>query len=223
MSLTLEARNLSRQSPHKDHWLLRNVSLTLHAGERLALLGASGSGKTLLLRSLAFLDPLDEGELLWNGNPVIDVPRYRRSVSYLHQRSPLFEGTVEDNLRAPFHLSIRQDQTFDRARISQILTRLERDESFLKKSHQDLSGGEAQITTLLRTLQLDPNVLLLDEPTSALDSTTTLAVESLILDWVNEKKDERALVWVSHEQSQSKRMCDHVLKMDAGQIHEGES
>src|SRR5262245_53862546 len=148
----LEARGVGRRRPGGDGWLLEDASLALRPGDRLALVGPTGGGKTLLLRALALLDPLDAGTVCWQGEPVPNsgVPAFRRQVIYLHQRPALFEGTVEDNLRQPFALRVHRGERFDPARVASLLAALGRDASFLAKRQGDLSGGEAQITALLR-------------------------------------------------------------------------
>src|SRR5689334_20444553 len=85
----LNAQALGRVVPGTEQWLLRNVSLSVCAGECLAIVGRTGSGKTLLLRSLALLDAVDEGQVRWHGQPIAarDVPTFRRHVIYLHQRA----------------------------------------------------------------------------------------------------------------------------------------
>src|SRR6266478_4288314 len=100
----LEAQRIGRFARESRNWLLRDVSLAVRGGDRLAIIGPTGSGKTLLLRSLALLDPTDEGQVLRLNGPISpdSVPDFRRQVIYLHQRPALIEGTVEDNLRLPF-------------------------------------------------------------------------------------------------------------------------
>ena len=142
----MEAIGLGRRRPDGSGWLLREVGLRIEPGERVALVGPTGSGKTLLLRALALLDPIDTGEVLWCGRTIrgVSVPSFRRRVIYLHQRPALFEGTVEENLRLPYSLKGWNPGTFDRARVVDFLAELGRDGSFLARSHRDLSGGEAQ-------------------------------------------------------------------------------
>ena len=110
----LEARSISRQAG--DRWLLREVDLRIGGGERLALAGPSGAGKTVLLRALALLDPLTSGEVRWHGRSVEPggAPAYRRRVAYLHQAPALAAGTVEANLRVPFGLGAHRGRSFDR-------------------------------------------------------------------------------------------------------------
>ena len=112
------------------------MSLAVNAGDRLGIVGPSGAGKTVLLRSLALLDPLDAGEIRWRGRSVRGdaVPVYRSLAIYLHQRPALFEGTVEDNLRYPFSLTVHRMGPFDRGRAVELLTLLGRDAAFLAKS-----------------------------------------------------------------------------------------
>jgi putative ABC transport system ATP-binding protein len=219
----LEARQIGRRTADERAWLLQNLSLSIAVGERVAVVGASGSGKTVLLRSLALLDPLDTGELLWYGKTVDRdmVPRYRSHVVYLHQRPALVEGTVLDNLTYPFQFAIHRDRHFDRRQIEHWLQVLGRDASFLDKRSRDLSGGEMQITALLRAVQFEPEILLLDEPTAALDQATTQAVEQCVRQWQNERRDKRSFVVVSHNTEQVERMVDRTIQMSNGEVVAG--
>src|SRR5690348_10822186 len=92
----VDAHQIGRRVPGTDKWLLRDVNLRLCPGTRLGIVGPSGSGKSLLLRALALLDPLDEGSIHWRGAPAGEkgIAHYRRQVMYLHQRPTLFEGNV---------------------------------------------------------------------------------------------------------------------------------
>ncbi len=213
----LEAIDLSRHGAAPGQKLLDCVSVTIESGERIALTGPSGAGKTLLLRCLAMLDPIEAGTIRWQGQDVSDaeIPRYRSQVMYLGQRAAMLEGTVEHNLQAPFQLHVYMRQRYQRERAINCLQRLGRDESFLRKRHTQLSGGEAQITALLRAVQLDPQVLLADEPTSAMDPRTAAATEAIMLDWLQEDS-ARALVWVSHDAAQSERLATRCVALEAG-------
>jgi putative ABC transport system ATP-binding protein len=219
----LEARSLGRRRANDAGWLLHDIDVAVRPGQRVAVLGPTGAGKTLLLRALALLDPLDEGLVLASGQPVRSaaVPAFRSTVVYLHQRPALFEGNVETNLRQPFLLKVHRERQFDRDRIVALLQGLVRDGSFLEKKHRDLSGGEAQIVALLRALQLDPTVLLLDEPTAALDGESVRAIEGLLGRWYAEGAGRRAFLWVTHDSNQAERVADQVLCMQAGRIVSG--
>jgi len=168
---------------------------------------------------LARLDPLDQGDVRYCGQAVHHdaVPHYRASVVYLHQRAALIEDTVEAALRKPYTLNVHRRRKFDRRRVVELLSGLERNAAFLEKKVADLSGGEIQITALVRALQLDPTILLLDEPTAALDGPTATAVEQLTDRWLAESAD-RAMIWVSHNQAQTQRVGRTAIHMEAGRL-----
>ncbi len=216
----IEARNLRRRHPAGAGWLLDGVSVQLHAGTRLALNGPSGAGKTLLLRALAMLDPVDEGELLWQGETIGrgGVPAFRSRAIYLHQRPALIGESVEAALRRPFRLKVHGQAQYDEPRIMAWLGRLGRTGGLLRQPTAELSGGERQIVALLRAVQLDPAVLLLDEPTAALDADAADAVERLVAEWFDAAPSERALCWVSHDRQQAGRMTDRTLHLAAGRV-----
>jgi len=216
----LEAAGVWRRRPDGAGWLLEDVSLQLMPGARLALRGPSGAGKTLLLRSLALLDPVDAGQVLYHGQPVRreEVPPFRARVIYLHQSPVMLGQTVEEALRRPFGLGVHRRRSFDRARIVGWLGKLGRDESFLQQAAGELSGGERQLVALLRAMQLEPEVLLLDEPTAALDAKAAAAVKALVEQWMAEAAGRRGLVWVGHDPAQAGRLAEETLWMDRGRL-----
>jgi putative ABC transport system ATP-binding protein len=216
----IEVIGIGRRDPKTAGWLIRDVSFAVNSGDRLGILGPSGAGKTVLLRVLAMLDPLDAGAIHWQGQPVRGdaVPAYRKQVIYLHQRPPLLEGSVEQNLRFPFTLKAHQARAFDRRRAIDLLMSLGRDAAFLDKTSGDLSGGEAQIVAFVRAVQLEPAVLLLDEPTASLDPATAQALETVLNGWLTARAGERALVWVSHDREQSLRMTGRRISVQAGRV-----
>ena len=225
MTQAIEAAGIGRRDRKSGGWLIRDISVDVRAGDRLGVLGPSGAGKTVLLRAIALLDPLDEGSIRRDGRVVRGdaVPGYRKQVIYLHQRPALLDGTVEDNLRHPFTLAAHRDRAFDPERVEDLLARLGRDRAFLAKSSRDLSGGESQLVGLVRALQLDPAVLLLDEPTASLDPATTAAVEGVLDEWLTVGPDGRALVWVSHDAEQARRMTGRRVHLRAGRLESEES
>ena len=226
--MRLEIDKISRRDRHTGEPLLNEISLTITGGESIALRGRSGSGKSLLLRAIALLDPLAQGTIHWNGQAVSGnaIPDYRRQVVYLPQQAVVAEDTVEEALRRPFlYRSSRSSPSsktnpFDQAQTVKQLQQLDRPQTFLAKRNGDLSGGEKQITALLRALAVGPTVLLLDEATSALDAETTQAAEQLIHTWQTENTDARTAIWVSHDASQADRVASRKLKIEAGRLQE---
>lgn len=214
----LEARGVFRNKP-SGGMLLDGVRLVIDAGESVAVSGPSGAGKTLLLRALALLDPIDGGDIHWRGQPISckATPGFRAQVIYLHQRPSLFEGSVEENLRVPFTLAEHRQRTFERDRVVGLLSQFGRDADFLAKRDRDLSGGETQIVALVRALQLEPTILLCDEATSALDRDMVLVAERLVAEW---RTAHRAAVWVSHDAAQTARVAQRVILIDHGRIRE---
>lgn len=218
----LQARGLTRHEPRNDRLLLDQVELDVNGGDRIALEGPSGSGKSLLLRALSRLDPLDGGTVSWHETSIsaMAVPRFRGHVMYFPQRAVLLEGTVESNLQRPFELQLHHNASYQRDLVLRYLARCQRGESFLAQRSRDLSGGEAQLVALIRGLQLCPDVLLLDEPTAALDSRTVRQIEQLLVDWFAEAPSERAWVWVTHDQTQASRIANRRLTIIQGRLHE---
>ncbi|MDJ1176575.1 ABC transporter ATP-binding protein [Roseofilum capinflatum] len=203
----------------QEKWLWRNLTFSLKPGSRLGLGGASGTGKTLLLRALAGLDPLDEGQILWSKQPGEDcnitpklLPYYRSQAIYIHQQPSLFEGTVEENLQVVYTLKIHEHKTYNLEYIKMLLSQLNRPSDFLQRPATTLSGGERQILSFIRALQLHPMILFLDEPTASLDPQTTEQVENLIDRWIQENP-HRCCIWTSHDSQQMERVTSDRLEL----------
>ena len=217
---SLVARDLGRRHPDSTKWLYQQIELEVQPGDRLAMVGPTGSGKSLILRALALLDPVDRGEIAWRGQPVRDasVPEFRGQVLYLQQRSPVIEGTVEDNLKIPFSLRLRQDRSFPQDLVDEFLQGLGRDPEFLASRTTTLSGGERQLVAILRALLAAPSILLLDEPSAALDPEATAALETIVATWHSGAPTQRAYVWVSHDPLQARRVADRIVGLENGRM-----
>ncbi|PSN16850.1 ABC transporter [filamentous cyanobacterium CCT1] len=215
----LAVENLGRQLG--DRWLWRGVSFDLFSGDCLGLVAPSGAGKTLLMRNLVLLDPIQQGAVKFAGKNPSEwgVSAYRSRVMYVPQRAVsienaarnALEGTVQDNLMQVFELGVYRQRQFDPHIIQTWLGQLGRGAEFLNLQGARLSGGEAQILALLRALQLNPQVLLLDEPTASLDAATTTRVEALLLDWL--RHPHRACLMTSHDAEQIHRFTQRQLNL----------
>lgn len=176
------------------------ISGELPAGWILKVSGPSGSGKTTLMKVLARLNTAEHGKVYLKGVPWGDFTpmAWRRRISYLAQKPVLFDGSVRHNLIKPFELTaVKQEvcQNFERA--AEMMERLYLPKSLLDQDARTLSGGEASRVALVRSLLLEPAVLLLDEPLAALDSKASDAVVTLVASWLEENKN-RGVMLVSH-------------------------
>lgn len=205
----LSARGLSRSVGSRRLW--QGVDLEVRTGERLAVSGPSGVGKSLLLRELAGLDALEGGEVWLRGKPqsAWPMPRFRAEVMYLLQRPAPASGTVGAHLAEPFGFKIHAGKSYCPEEASHLLQQLGRPPAFLDQDAARLSGGEAQLVALVRALLLSPTVLLLDEATSALDAETAEGVEAVLRNWLD-TGPARALVFVSHDRAQQERFATRI-------------
>ncbi|MDO4250522.1 MAG: ATP-binding cassette domain-containing protein, partial [Moraxella sp.] len=184
--------------------LLQSATGQILAGERIVLTGKSGSGKSLLLQALAQLIPYT-GTLHLNNTPAhhFSMAQWRHQVSLIGQVPQFVAGTVLDNLTLPFGFEYHHKRgiAFDIAWHKEHLHTLGKDGDFLYKDISVLSGGERQLVNFLRTLQLNPTVVLLDEPTAALDTESTKALIQLFFDYQatqNQSQCPCACIWISH-------------------------
>lgn len=175
-----------------------------------AIVGPSGSGKSTLLRLCNRLEVPTGGQVRFRGDDLADLDplRLRRRVGMVFQRPTLFPATVADNL-AVARPGLSEDEAGD------ALHRAGLDRSFLDRTADDLSGGEAQRACLARTLVTEPEVLLMDEPTSALDQDNTHVLERLGRDLADAGVP---VLWVTHDPHQVDRIADRRLVMATGRV-----
>lgn len=208
----LRAKDLGRIVAGKT--ILKGISFEVQTGELLGIVGASGSGKTSLLRLLNRLDEPSSGAVYLDDLDYRELPpqELRRRIGMVMQRPFLFPGDVATNLRfgpAQRGAIVSDDE------IASLLERVGLG-GFAAQEVSVLSGGEQQRVSLARTLANQPEVLLLDEPTSALDEQSKLGIEQLIGALVREHG--LACVMVTHDRDQARRMCRRVIVLEAGRL-----
>ncbi len=184
--------------------LLEPIDLHLRAGECQTLSGPSGSGKTRLLRALADLDPA-QGEVSLDDRErsTFSAPQWRRKVGLLLAESGWWLERVGDHFRQP------ETELFERLELP--------GEAFNWEVGR-LSSGERQRLSLVRLLSNQPEILLLDEATANLDQANTAKVEALIGDW--RKQHQTAVLWVSHDPQQQKRIGERNWMIESGRLRQ---
>lgn len=217
----VEFRDVSFRYPGAETWALRHVSLKLHIGSRMAVVGENGSGKTTFIKLLCRLYDPQEGEILLNG---INIKKYRYD-EYMHIFSVVFQDF--QLLSQPLGANVAGRKSYDTARVEAAL----RDAGFadrlaampdgldtmLYRDYGDqgvqISGGEAQKIAIARAIYKDTPFLILDEPTAALDPVA----EAEIYAQLNQIIEDRTVVYISHRLS-SCRFCDEILVFDEGEV-----
>lgn len=200
---------------------LRDVSLEVKSGELVALLGPSGCGKTTLLRIIAGLETLDEGQILFHGEDTTHRHVRDRRVGFVFQHYALFRHmTVFENIAFGLRVrprSQRPPETVIRDKVLELL-RLVQLEWLADRYPTELSGGQRQRIALARALAVEPKVLLLDEPFGALDAQ----VRKELRRWLRRLHDELHVtsVFVTHDQEEALEVADRVVVMNEGRIEQ---
>jgi lipoprotein-releasing system ATP-binding protein len=215
-----QARGVSKSYDGGRIAVLRDVSLTVRAGELVALWGASGSGKSTLLHLLGGLDVPDQGELtVCDLDPRDENNRLalrRRQLGFIFQLHNLIPDlTVEENLRVPA-LAIGAGRQTTALRLRELAAELGIGHR-LGHRIQDLSGGERQRTAICRALMNRPRLLLADEPTGSLDESTGAAVFALLK--LRVEQEGIAVVLATHERRFAEA-CHRIIRVRDGRLEE---
>ena len=217
----IEFRNVSFKYPRTENYVLRNVNLKFKIGEKLAVVGMNGSGKTTFIKLLCRLYDPTEGEILLNNVDIrkYDYEEYMSIFSVVFQDFKLFSFGLGQNVSASFHYN--EELTKKCLEKAGFYGRLQSMKKGLETSiYKDLdeegveiSGGEAQKIALARALYKNAPFIILDEPTAALDPIAEYEVYSKF----NEIVQDKTAIYISHRLS-SCRFCDVIAVFDGGQI-----
>ena len=200
---------------------LRGVSLTVGAGELLALLGPSGSGKTTLLRIIAGLEISDRGQVFFGGEDATAIPVQKRQVGFVFQHYALFRHlTVASNIAYGLRARSRAIRPSDeeiRRRVGELLDLVQL-AGLEQRFPAQLSGGQRQRVALARALAVEPRVLLLDEPFGALDAK----VRKDLRRWLRDlhERTGQTTVFVTHDRDEALELADRVAILNNGQLEQ---
>ncbi|MBN1892636.1 MAG: ATP-binding cassette domain-containing protein [Clostridiales bacterium] len=188
-----------------------NIPFLSIDSERItSLVGASGSGKTTVLKMLNKMVSPTSGRILYHDHPLLEIDSvtHRRDVCMLSQSPIMFDGNVKDNLVAG--LKFQKRDLPDDETLTEMLDRVHLNKP-LSASVAKLSGGEKQRLALGRILLLDASVYLMDEPSSALDDNTATAIVEMITSCVRENK--KSLVLVTHSRAVADQYSDDIIEI----------
>jgi ATP-binding cassette subfamily C protein LapB len=218
LSGSIEFKNVSYSFPGASSPIINNLSLKMPAGQKVAIVGRMGSGKSTMSRLISGLIEPSEGAVLIDGVDLrqIDKSDVRRNVGVMLQDTWLFSGTVKENLQMGFY-EYDDAHLLNIAKISGVddfvASHPQGYDMELRERGEGLSGGQRQSINLARALLHDPNLLVLDEPTSSMDIATEKSVIGRLKAWAG----ARTLVMVTHRNTLLE-LADRVLVMDQGAI-----
>ena len=195
--------------------VLDECALEVREREIVVLLGPSGCGKSTLLRTVAGLENLETGKILWNEEDMTTVPPHKRGFGLMFQNHALFpHRNVEENI--DFGLQILQLNRTERQQRVKDLLNMVGLEKFEKREIGGLSGGEAQRVALARSLAPKPRLLMLDEPMASLDRALR---DRLLIDISNLLRDlNQAAIYVTHDHDEAFSIADRIAIMHEGKI-----
>jgi phospholipid/cholesterol/gamma-HCH transport system ATP-binding protein len=205
-----------------DQKVLNGITLRVCAGETVAVLGRSGTGKSVLLKIMIRLLPIDSGLVCITGEEINalnehELYQIRKKVGFLFQQAALYDSlTVRENVAFPLARHAKKLTVAERdSQVRELLASVEMDRD-LDKLPSQISGGMQKRVGLARALVLNPEVLLFDEPTAGLDPITANEISNLILEL--KKKRKMTAVVVTHDVRAAKLFADRLVFLHEGKV-----
>lgn len=216
----LEIKHLKKSFGKNE--VLKDISLTIHEGEVISIIGSSGSGKSTLLRSINLLEQPSGGEIHYKGTNVLaegyGLTHYREKLGMVFQSFNLFENlNVLENTIVAQTTVLKRDRSEAEKIAKENLEKVGMGERFWQAKPKQLSGGQKQRVAIARALSMNPDAILFDEPTSALDPEMVGEVLKIMQDLA---KEGLTMIVVTHEMEFARDVSDRVIFMDKGVIAE---
>jgi phospholipid/cholesterol/gamma-HCH transport system ATP-binding protein len=206
----------------ESHQVLNGISLAVGRGQTLAVLGRSGTGKSVLLRLIIGLVTPDSGSVRIGGQDIAglaldQMSAIRKKMGFLFQHAALYDSlTVGENVAFPLEHHRRELSKSDRNdRVNQLLAEVGMEDA-LHKMPSDISGGMQKRVGLARALALEPEILLLDEPTAGLDPISSGEIDELVLKLQRER--QMASIVVTHDLHSAKTIANRLALLDKGNV-----
>ena len=202
--------------------VLNGISLAVKRGETLAVLGRSGTGKSVLLRLIIGLEKPDSGSILLHGQDIAGLAldqmgEIRKKMGFLFQHAALYDSlTVEQNVAFPLQHHKREMTKSERGdRVRQLLAEVGMEDA-VAKMPSDISGGMQKRVGLARALALEPDILLLDEPTAGLDPISSGEIDDLVLKL--QQEHHMASIVVTHDLHSAKTVAGRLALLNEGNV-----
>ena len=211
----IELRSVSKAFDGET--VLAGIDLDIHDKEFVTLLGPSGCGKTTTLRIIGGFEIPDAGEVLFDGQSILDVPAYKRPVNTVFQRYALFPHlNVYENVAFGLRIQKKSEEEI-RTKVKAMLAMVNL-RGFERRSISTLSGGQQQRVAIARALVNEPRVLLLDEPLGALDLKLRKDMQTELKNI--QQRTEITFIYVTHDQEEALSMSDTIVVMANGKIQQ---
>ena len=216
----LEIKHLKKSYGQNE--VLKDISLTVHSGEVISIIGSSGSGKSTFLRSINLLEEPSGGEILYRGENVLaenyNLTHYREKLGMVFQSFNLFENlNVLENTIVAQTSVLKRERTDAEKIAKENLERVGMGQLYWQAKPKQLSGGQKQRVAIARALSMNPDAILFDEPTSALDPEMVGEVLKIMKDLA---QDGLTMIVVTHEMEFARDVSNRVIFMDKGIIAE---
>ena len=216
----LEIKHLKKSYGQNE--VLKDISLTVHSGEVISIIGSSGSGKSTFLRSINLLEEPSGGEILYRGENVLEenynLTHYREKLGMVFQSFNLFENlNVLENTIVAQTTVLKRERAEAEKIAKENLEKVGMGQPYWQAKPKQLSGGQKQRVAIARALSMNPDAILFDEPTSALDPEMVGEVLRIMKDLAQEGL---TMIVVTHEMEFARDVSNRVIFMDKGIIAE---